>query len=186
MHPNEENPWTINTKNEVYDNPWITVTHHEVSHVSGHIGIYGTVHFKKIALGVLVLDDDYNTWIVGQYRFPIKQYSWELPEGGGDLNIDPLVSIKRELLEEAGIIAQSWHKIQTMYLSNSTTDEIAHLYIAKNLTFKVAQPDNDELLKQKKLPFNELYNMVINGQVTDAMTITTVLKAKLLMLEGKL
>jgi 8-oxo-dGTP pyrophosphatase MutT (NUDIX family) len=186
MKPNEQNPWKIIDKHTAYDNAWISVTHHNVMHLSGKLGVYGTVHFKRLALGVLVLDDENNTWIVGQYRFPLNQYTWEIPKGGGSLDVDPLISIKRELLEETGIVADWWIHIQSLQLSNSATDEIAHLYVAKNLTYQKATPDEDELLQQRKIPFDELYKWVCDGKITDALTVTAVLKAKLLMMEGKL
>jgi 8-oxo-dGTP pyrophosphatase MutT (NUDIX family) len=186
MKPNEENPWQIINKQVAYDNAWITVTHHEVKHTSGKEGIYGIVHFKKLALGVLVLDEKNNTWIVGQYRLPLNQYTWEIPEGGGDIDVDPLISIKRELLEETGIVAQDWIHIQSMQLSNSASDEIAHLYVAKNLTYQKANPDEDETLQQQMISFDELYNWVCEGKVTDALTVAAVLKARLMILEGKL
>ncbi len=186
MKPNELNPWKIIDKQTAYNNDWIEVTHHNVLHSSGKNGVYGTVHFKKLALGVLVLDEENNTGIVGQYRFPLNQYTWEIPEGGGLLDVDPLTSIKRELLEETGIKADLWIHIQSLQLSNSATDEIAHLYVAKNLTYQKPAPDEDETLQQQKISFDELYNWVYNGKVTDALTVAAVLKAKLMMLEGKL
>jgi 8-oxo-dGTP pyrophosphatase MutT (NUDIX family) len=186
MKPNELNPWKIIDKQTAYNNDWIEVTHHNVLHSSGKNGVYGTVHFKKLALGVLVLDEENNTWIVGQYRFPLNQYTWEIPEGGGLLDVDPLTSIKRELLEETGIKADLWIHIQSLQLSNSATDEIAHLYVAKKLTYQKPKPDEDEILQQRKITFDKLYEWVCSGKVTDALTVTAVLKVKLMMLEGKL
>lgn len=129
---------------------------------------------------------DYNTWIVGQYRYPIEQYSWEIPEGGGKRDVPPLESAQRELLEETGITAKKWTKVQEMFLSNSASDEFCLLYIAQDLSFGEAQPEDTEQLVVKKLPFEELYTMVTDGRITDSLTVTLVLKAKLLMLEGKL
>src|ERR1700679_519441 len=80
MHHPEENPWKITAENEIYTNPWITLTEYQVLNPAGNPGIYGKVHFKNYAIGVLPLDDDLNTYLVGQYRFPLQQYSWEMPE----------------------------------------------------------------------------------------------------------
>src|ERR1700754_2338345 len=99
------NPWKILAQREVYDNPWIKLTEFDVINPSGGKGIYGKIHYKNIAIGIFVLDDDWNTWLVGQYRFPISQYSWEMPEGGGPLGTDPLDAAKRELKEETGFQA---------------------------------------------------------------------------------
>lgn len=181
-----KNPWTTLTSEQVYDSPWISVTKHDVLNPHGNPGTYSVVHFKNIAIGILPLDENYNTWIVGQYRYPINQYSWEIPEGGGQLNVPPLDSAKRELLEETGITASKWTNIQEMHLSNSASDEFCVLYIAQNLSFGESEPEDVEELELRKLHFDELYQMVEKGEITDSLTVTIVLKAKLLMLEGKI
>lgn len=182
----DRGPWKIVSTKEHYDNPWVNVVEHQVINPAGNPGIYSVVHFKNLAICVLPLDDQCNTWIVGQYRFPLAEYSWEIPEGGGPLNIDPLESAKRELLEECGIIAQQWIKIAEAHLSNSGTDERALIYVAKNLSFHTAQPEETEVLQVKKIPFDELFKMVMNGEITDAPTIIAVLKAKLLIENGEI
>ncbi len=181
-----KNPWITLTSEKVYDSPWIGVTKHDVLNPNGNPGTYSVVHFKNLAIGVLPLDADYNTWIVGQYRYPINQYSWEIPEGGGQHGVDPLVSAQRELHEETGITANKWRKIQEMHLSNSASDEFAYLYIAQELSFGVAEPEDNEQLELRKLHFDELYAMVESGEITDSLTVAIVLKTKLMMLEGKL
>ena len=102
----ENNPWTIVESHKIYDNNWIGLTEHQVINPSGGRGIYGEVHFKNHAIGILLLDKEMNTWLIGQYRFPLKAYSWEIPEGGGALDLPTLDSAKRELLEETGIVAK--------------------------------------------------------------------------------
>jgi len=181
-----KNPWRTLTSEKVYDSPWIGLTKHDVLNPNGNPGTYSVVHFKNLAIGVLPLDKDYNTWIVGQYRYPIEQYSWEIPEGGGKRNVEPLDSAKRELLEETGITANKWTKIQEMYLSNSASDEFCILYIAQDLSFGESEPEDEEQLEVRKIHFDELYKMVERGEITDSLTVTTVLKAKLMMLEGKI
>lgn len=178
--PHTNNPWTKLSSKVEYENNWIVVEHQEVVTPAGTPGIYGIVHFKNLAIGVLPLDDDNNTWIVGQYRYPHHAYSWEIPEGGGKIGIDPLESAKRELLEECGIEAAHWELIMEMDLSNSATDEKALLYVARGLTFTQSQPEETEQLQVKKIPFEELYQMVMQGEVKDAMTIGAVLKWKLM------
>lgn len=181
-----ENPWTTLKSEKIYDSDWIGLTKHDVLNPSGNEGTYSVVHFKNLALGILALDKDYNTWIVGQYRYPINQYSWEIPEGGGKRDVAPLVSAQRELLEETGITANTWTKIQEMYLSNSASDEFCILYIAQDLSFGDAQPEENEQLEMRKLHFDELYKMVETGEIKDSLTVAIVLKTKLLMLEGKI
>jgi ADP-ribose pyrophosphatase len=186
MHHPEENPWKITAEKAIYDNPWISLTEYQVINPSGNPGIYGKVHFKNIAIGVLPLDDEMNTYLVGQYRFALGQYSWEMPEGGGLLGIDPIESAKRELLEETGLKAQSWTEIQQLHLSNSVSDELSILYLARGLQQFEAEPEDTEQLIVHKLPFEEVYRMVCHGEITDAMTVAAVLKVQLLIIENKL
>jgi len=120
-----KNPWTILGEKPVYDNQWINVTEYDVLNPSGGKGIYGKVHFKGLAIGILPLDEAGYTWLVGQYRFPLDAYSWEIPEGGGDPGVAPIESARRELKEETGLVAKEWSLIQEMHLSNSVSDERA-------------------------------------------------------------
>jgi 8-oxo-dGTP pyrophosphatase MutT (NUDIX family) len=180
------NPWQIINEQEIYNNNWITVTHYNVINPSGGTGIYGKVHMKNRAIGIIPLDEEMNTYLVGQYRFPLNEYSWEIPEGGGSLSDDPLSAAQRELLEETGLKAASWNKIQEMTLSNSVTDERCIIYMARNLTQYGATPEDTEDLIVKKISFEEVYTMVQNGKITDAVTVAAVLKIKLMMFEGEL
>jgi 8-oxo-dGTP pyrophosphatase MutT (NUDIX family) len=132
------------------------------------------------------LDAELNTYLVGQYRFVLNQYSWEIPEGGGPVGTDPLEAAKRELIEETGLKAAEWTEIQRMYLSNSVSDELSIIYLARNLSQFEAQPEDTEQLQVKKVPFEEVYQMVCSGQITDAITVTAILKVKLLLLENQL
>jgi 8-oxo-dGTP pyrophosphatase MutT (NUDIX family) len=168
----------------MHESPWISVTKHDVLNPAGNPGTYSVVHFKNLAIGVLPLDAEYNTWLVGQYRFPIGQYSWEIPEGGGDLDVAPIDSAKRELKEETGIEAKKWTKVQEMHLSNSASDEFCILFVAQDLTFGESEPEEVEQLEIRKLPFEELYQMVCRGEITDSLTVTSALKVKLLIAEG--
>ncbi|AMQ00758.1 DNA mismatch repair protein MutT [Pedobacter cryoconitis] len=182
----EHNPWTILDSRKIYENNWIGVTEHQVLNPSGGKGIYGEVHFRNYAIGILPLDQDMNTWLVGQYRFPIKAYSWEIPEGGGPLGLEPLDSAKRELQEETGLIATEWMEVQRMHLSNSVSNELAIIYIARGLTMGEAEPEETEELVLRKLPFEEAYHMAMDGRITDSMSVAALLKTKILLLEGKL
>jgi len=186
MQNPEANPWKITSEEIIYDNPWIGVTEYLVINPAGNPGIYGKVSFKNLAIGILPLDKDLNTYIVGQYRFPIEQYSWEIPEGGGKLNEHPLDSAKRELLEETGLKANKWTEIQRMHISNSVSDELSILYLAQDLEQHEAEPEETEQLIIKKVPFEEAYQMVCRGEITDSMSVVTILRAKLLLMENKL
>ncbi|MFI5162187.1 MAG: NUDIX domain-containing protein [Sphingobacteriales bacterium] len=185
MHHPEENPWQVTSEKNIYDNPWIGVTEYQVINPSGNPGIYGKVHFKNFAIGIIPLDENMNTWLVGQYRFALGNYSWEIPEGGGILGIDPLDSAKRELLEETGLKAGRWTELQRMHLSNSVTDELCIIYLAQGLQQFESEPEDTEQLIVKKLPFAEVYRMVCDGEITDSVTVAAVLKLQLMLLDTK-
>lgn len=172
----ERNPWTIHDKNTVYENPWIKVDHHLVMDPNGKSGIYGTVHYKHTAVGVIPLNDSLETWLVGQYRFPLNIYSWEIPEGGAHADESPLDAAKRELKEETGLCAGRFEHLMEMHLSNSTSDEKAVVFIAFDLTQGSNQPDSTESLRIKKVPFATALNMVLNGEITDAISVAAILK----------
>ena len=181
-----KNPWTILSEKNIYDNAWINVTEFDVINPNGGKGIYGKIHFRKIAVGALPLDEDFNTYLVGQYRFPLNGYSWEIPEGGGEFTESPLDSAKRELLEETGLIANEWKELLTMHLSNSICDEIAIIFLAQELEQRSPIPEETEELITKKIPFEEAYRMVEEGKITDAMSVAAIQKIKLMLADGRL
>lgn len=182
----ELNPWKITASREVYDNPWIQLTEFDIINPGGGKGIYGKVHFKNIAVGIVVLDESFNTWLVGQFRFTVDQYSWEIPEGGGLMGVDPLESAKRELLEETGLVADHWEQLLKMHLSNSVSDELAIVYLATSLTQKTAEPEETEQLQIQKIPFDKVYEMVEASRITDSITVASIYKIKTMLLQGKL
>jgi ADP-ribose pyrophosphatase len=179
MKKENNNPWKTLSSKPIYDNPWISLTEHQVINPGGGKGIYGEVNFKNLAIGIIVLDENNNTWLVGQYRFPLKSYSWEIPEGGGPLAVDPLISAKRELFEETGISANSWTEIQRIHLSNSVSDEIGIIFLAQDLSYGDAEPEETEQLVLRKLPFLEAYQMVLDGEITDSLSVAAILKLKI-------
>lgn len=172
------NPWTIISEENIYDNPWINLTEYKVINPSGGKGIYGKIHFKNRAIGVVAIDAAGDVYLVGQYRFPLSQYSWELPEGGGPYNEDPQQAAQRELLEETGLVATEWRELMRMHLSNSVTDEEAIVYLATGLTQHYAAPEETEELQTLKLPFAELLAKIMSGEITDAITVAAILKLK--------
>jgi 8-oxo-dGTP pyrophosphatase MutT (NUDIX family) len=184
MKHKEGNPWTT-LKSEVrYESPWITVTQHDVLNPAGKPGIYGMVHFKNLAIGVIPLDENQNTWLVGQWRFPLDQYSWEIPEGGGPHDSAPLDSARRELKEETGLIAKKYTEICRMHLSNSVSDELAIIFVAQGLEMSESEPEETEDLQVKKVPFSEACRMVMAGEITDSMSVAGILKTKLMLEKG--
>ena len=181
-----KNPWTIIDERTIYDNKWIGVTEYQVLNPSGGKGIYGTVRFKNLAIGILPLDDEGYTWLVGQWRFPLGMYSWEIPEGGGDPALAPIESARRELKEETGLVASEWTLIQEMHLSNSVTDERALIFMARGLRQEEAAPEETEQLVVRRVSFDEAFEMVERGEITDSMSVAAILKVKLLLTSGAL
>ncbi len=181
-----ENPWTTLSGKVEYNNPWIKVTEYQVLNPAGGKGIYGVVGFKNLAIGILPLDEDMNTWLVGQYRYTLEEYSWEIPEGGGPEGRTALESAQRELQEETGITAAKWTKILDVNTSNSVTDERGVAYIAQGLTFGEATPEDTEDLQVRKVPFTEVVEMAMRGEIQDGLSLVTIFKAKLLLDRGEL
>lgn len=171
------NPWRTHESRVMYDNPWIRITESRVTTPAGTPGIYGVVHMKNIGTGVVVLDEEDHTWLVGQWRYTLNRYSWEIPEGGGDPNVDPLTSIQRELLEETGLEATYWEPLQTIHTSNSVTDEVAHIFLARGI-HQVSEPahEDTEDIRIWRLPFEEAVAMVERGEITDSMAVAGLLR----------
>ena len=175
--PKKKGGWTELNRELKYENPWIEVSESKVLNPNGGEGIYGVVHFKNLAIGVIPIDEDGNTWIVGQDRFPFEgKETWEIIEGGGPLEIDPIESAKRELLEEAGLKASKWELIQEMDLSNSATTEKALIYVAGGLSYHESNPEETEDLKLRKIPFKEVCEMVLKGAIVDSLSVAGILK----------
>ncbi len=179
------NPWTLISEEVKYENPWIKLTEHKVLNPKGGDGIYGVVHFKHLAIGIVAMENE-NLWLVGQYRFPLNQYSWEIPEGGGKHGVSPLESAKRELLEEVGAEADYWEEIGRSHLSNSVSDELAILYLAKGLKYTTAEPEDTEELRVRQVSLLEAYEMVKQGEITDSMSIQAIQTLYIRKLEGHL
>lgn len=169
--------WQELSRECVYENPWIEVTHRQVVTPAGTDGIYGVVHFKNRAVGILPLDDEQNTWLVRQTRFPLGQASWEIPEGGSPKGESTLMTAKRELEEEVGLLASDWQPWLTLHLSNSVTDEVAEVFLAQGLRSGEVQHEDTEDIEVLKLPLIEAIDMVERGEITDAISVAALLKA---------
>ena len=182
----QDNPWRTLSSREIYHNPWIGVREDKVVQPNGGDGIYGVVSFKNLAIGVLPIDLDGSTYLVGQYRYPLGVYSWELPEGGGARDTAPLLSAQRELKEETGLQAGDWREFLRMDLSNSVSDETAICFLALDLVQGEAEPEDNEVLEVKRVSFQKALSMALDGEITDAMSVAMLLKARLLALQGAL
>ena len=171
-----ENPWKTHRTELKYENDWIRVTESDVTNPSGGEGIYGVVHFKNRAVGVIPVDEKGFTWLVGQFRYTLNSYEWEIPAGGCPAGESPEQTAKRELREETGLVAEKLSPLlKNMALSNSVSDERAFVFLAENLTEELATPEETELLEVKKLPFTEAIEMVHDGRITDSMSVAGLL-----------
>jgi 8-oxo-dGTP pyrophosphatase MutT (NUDIX family) len=169
-------PWTLTSSETVYDNPWISVTHDQVLTPAGTEGVYGKVHLKSRAIGIVTLDAEGNTLLVGQHRYTLNEFSWEIPMGGGPLNEPPLVAAKRELKEETGLSAGQWQQLFKLHTSNSITDEEGYVYLATDLlTGHSTLEDSESDLIVKELPFNDALAMIDKGEITDVISIAGLL-----------
>ncbi|AIZ64511.1 DNA mismatch repair protein MutT [Hymenobacter sp. DG25B] len=172
------NPWQVLSSEVVYQNPWIRVREDQVINPGGSPSIYGVVSMKNKALGIVPVDAEGNTWLVGQFRYPLNEYSWEIPMGGGPVEEDILLSAQRELQEETGFTAARWTCIARLHTSNSVTDEEGFVYLAEDLTPGAVAPEETEVLHLWKLPLAEAVEMVMNDRITDAISVAGLLKAE--------
>jgi 8-oxo-dGTP pyrophosphatase MutT (NUDIX family) len=179
MQEEARGPWRRLSTQVKYENPWIRVREDQVLRPDRQAGIYGVVEVKSIATGVVPIDRDRSTYLVGQYRYPLDAYSWEIPEGGGAPGVDPQVAAARELREETGIVAESWDFLGQVHLSNSITDEIGFVYIARELTLGgESEPEGTEELQVRRLPFDEALAMALDGRITDSLSVLGLLLAE--------
>ncbi|MEM9016482.1 MAG: NUDIX hydrolase [Verrucomicrobiota bacterium] len=173
----KENPWKTHRTREVYRNHWIEVTESDVTNPSGGEGIYGVVHYRNRAIGIVPIDKEGNTWLVGQYRYTLNSYEWEIPEGGCPEGENPLEAAQRELREETGLTANHWEIIlDNIALSNSVSDERATIFVARELSEGEADPEETEKLSLRKLPLSEAIELAKKGAITDSVSVIALLK----------
>lgn len=172
-------PWRRLSRRVAYENPWLTLWHDEVIRPDGEPGLYGVVHLANLAVGVVALDDRDRVVLVGQYRYTLDAWSWEIPEGGVPMDEDALAGAQRELREETGLQADEWRELGRVHLSNSVTDEAGVLFIATGLTDGEPDPDGTEALEIRRVAFPEALAMTFDGRITDAMSVVALQRVAL-------
>ena len=168
------NPWQKLSSREVYENPWIRLREDAVVRPDSEEGIYGVVHFKNVAIGILAVEGDF-IYLVGQYRYTLEQYSWEIPEGGCPEGEDYLTAARRELAEETGLRAEKWEQMGEAHLSNSVSDEHAVWFMATGLTQGEREPEGTEQLVVRRVPFAQALRMALTGEITDALSLLAIM-----------
>ena len=169
------NPWQTLSTELKYENPWIKVSESAVINPSGRPGIYGVVNFKNTAIGIVPVDSERNTYLVGQFRYTLNEYSWEIPEGGGPAGEPPLETAKRELKEETGFTAENWSLVSKIHTSNSVTDEVGYIFLATELTAGQTEFEETEDLALRKVPLAEAVEMTLRGEITDCISVAGIL-----------
>lgn len=173
------NPWQTKSTRPIYENPWISIREDQVVRPNGSEGIYGVVSMRNKAVGVVPLHEDGTVTLVGQWRYTMEEYSWEIPEGGCPEGESPMECARRELREETGLVAASIEPLGgELHLSNSVTDERGYLFVATGLTQSESSPDETEELHIRCVPLAELVEMVVRGEINDALTVMAVLLLK--------
>ncbi|MBO3700013.1 NUDIX hydrolase [Roseivirga sp. E12] len=174
--PNEDNPWKTLSGKQIYENPWMKLDEYQVINPSGGRGIYGKVSFKNKAIGIIPIDKDRNTWLVGQYRYTLNEYSWEIPMGGVPMRENTETGALRELKEETGLMANKLEFLCKIHTSNSVTDEVGLVYLAKELIQGETEFDDTEDIVVKKMPFKEALDWVLDGRITDSLSVGGILR----------
>lgn len=171
----QANPFQTRSCRVVYENPWIRVREDEVVRPDGLPGIYGVVEFKNRAVGVLPVGDDGSIWLVGQYRYPLEAYSWEIPEGGSPGSESAEATAIRELREETGLTAGRIELILKSHLSNSVSDELGYLFRATDLKEGPDEPEGTERIVVRRFAWDDAWAMLQNGEITDSLTVMALL-----------
>ena len=178
--------WRAEPPQRVHDNPYFAVDIYDAVAPTGVAATYWVHHQKNLAVGVVPLHEDGTISLVGQWRFPFGAYSWELPEGGVPEGEAALEGAKRELREEAGLVAAHWTPILTLQSSNASCDELCQVYLATGFTTAPVDPDPTEMLVPARVSFGEALAAVAQGRIQDAMTVAGLLRLHHMAITGEI
>ena len=171
----QTNPWTTKSSHIVYENRWIRVREDEVIRPDGHPGIYGVVEVPA-SVGIIAINQKDHVVLVGQWRYTLNRYLWEIPRGGSDGHPDLLAVAQRELAEEAGVEAEHWEPLGTVDVCTGVTTDIQHLFLATGLRPSEAHHDAEEQIDVAWHPFEQVLDMVMDGRITEVCSVAAILK----------
>jgi len=174
-------PWTTLSQRTAYENAWIRVREDKFVRPDGEVGLYGVVEIRP-SIGVVAVNRNRETVLVGQYRYTLRRYTWEIPRGGSsEGETDMLAVAQRELREETGVQAARWESLGTVDVCNGVTTDVQHLFLAHDLTLTEPEPDPEEELSLRWVAFEEAVRMAMKGEIKEVCSVAAILKTSLLM-----
>lgn len=174
------NPWKTLTSRVVYENAWIRVREDQVIRPDGGPGIYGVIEIRP-SIGVVAIDDRDRVVLVGQWRYSVRRYSWEVPRGGSHPGETCMLEVaKRELAEEAGVRAAHWQELGPVDVCNGVADDVQTLFLATGLTQTNRQLDPEEDITVEWHPFEQAVSMVMDGGIAEVCSMAAILKVAML------
>jgi 8-oxo-dGTP pyrophosphatase MutT (NUDIX family) len=175
-----QNPWKTLSSRTAYENAWLRVREDQVTRPDGQPGIYGVVEIRP-SVGIVALNERDEVVLVGQWRYTVNRYSWEIPRGGSRADeVDVQRAAERELAEEAGVIATHWQSMGTVDVGNGVLDDVQSLYLATGLAATSTNFDPEEDISIVWKPFEEAVRMALNGTMTEVCSIAAILKLAML------
>jgi 8-oxo-dGTP pyrophosphatase MutT (NUDIX family) len=180
------NPWKTLSSRVAYENTWIRVREDKVIRPDGGPGLYGVIEVRPSA-GVVALNERDEIVLVGQWRYTVNRYSWEIPRGGSHPGEDDLLEVgKRELAEEAGVLARDWRKIGTVDNANGVNSDSQTFYLATGLSETETNHDPEEEITVKWRPFAEALEMAMDGRITEVDSVAAILLTAQLRASGQI
>lgn len=173
------NPWKTKQSSLVYETAWVKVMKNDVISPRGKDCVYSYVD-KADSVGAVVVNANNEIYLVGQYRYPMDEFTWEIIEGGIEEGESPLEAVKREIKEEAGLKASNHNLIlEDFHIANGLTNERGNIFLVTDIIEEGAQSlDPTEKIVIKKVPFDEAVQMVYKGEIKDSYSIVGILLAK--------
>ena len=175
-----QNPWKTISTRMAYENAWIRVREDQVIRPDGGPGIYGVIEIRP-SVAVVAIDEQDRVVLVGQWRYSVNRFSWELPRGGSNPGEANLLEVaKRELAEETGLRAEHWRELGPVDVCIGVSDDVQTLYLATGLSRTEQRLDPEEEITVEWRPFEEAVKMAIDGRIREVCSIAALLRAAML------